>query len=245
MISRFHTMRIPLASLLLLMAACSDSPAPDDAGTSDVSADSVPDATPDVEPDTIPDAAPDAEPDLSTGPTADADATPDAEVDATADAELHDPLDVEPDLSDDVSRDADASIDPDTSTDADATLDVLSDVGGECSYLDLSIWIVSCDGGYRYLREWTAFEGGTVEECPPYYTLGPDRYGDLDAALASDRCDRDCLARAAMSVSYLRCGRRSGYIIYRSDGPECPELYEFPEGIYESFEEYDAAHPCP
>ena len=257
------------AAVLTLAFSCSDSPSGDpvtdtvadqDTATEDAAdsldasedrgVDSALDASEDPTEDPVPDAG---DPDSPTPDTDDADdaaasTDPDTEFDTEIDA-----AETADAATDEGGRDAgDADVsepDTDASTDADAAdtpRDATEpDAGAECSYLDLSLWIVECDGGYRYLREWTEIGGASLEACPAYYTLGSDRHESADAALASEGCNADCLAAAATSVSYIRCGRRSGYIIYRSGRPECPELYEFSEGIFESFEEYDAAHPCP
>lgn len=250
---------LPITALAFAAAACSDS-APGstldvaDIDTADVPADSsdlpVPDAELDVTSDPADigrDDAADPDADAARGDTRDAADTSDDGEDTPVDAVEDTLIDAAEDA--DAVEDADASEDADTGAEIDSGGDVIPDVsddtGAACSYLDLGIWIVECEGGYRYLREWTEFGGAPPESCPTYYTLGPDRFDDAESALASGGCDPDCLAAATTSVSYLRCGRRSGYIIYRSDSPECPELYEFAEGIYESFEAYEEAHPCP
>ena len=240
-------------ALLLAAIGCGDSASPPiGEGASDTHAepDTIPDsasdtAVPDVEDDS---AEGDTDAEESDAPEPDADVEPDPDAEPDADAAPDADGDATPDAPE---PDADAAPDaPEPDGDADAAPDAPEpdvpepDSGAECSYLDLSIWIVGCDGGYRYLREWTEIGGASPRECPPYYTLGPDRFEDLESALESDACDDACLAAAATSVSYIRCGRRSGYIIYRSEGRDCPELYEFSEGIFESFEAYDEAHPC-
>ena len=47
------------------------------------------------------------------------------------------------------------------------------------------------------------------------------------------------------SVSLLRCGVRTGYIVYRDDGEDCPELLETPDGLFESAAAWNEAFPCP
>lgn len=115
---------------------------------------------------------------------------------------------------------------------------------GDCEYIDLDIYIVDCAEGYTYLRRWQRL-GGSEAECPDYYTLGGTRFDGLDDAIASASCDSECLRRAGTSVSLIRCGHRSGYIVYRDAEPEsCGEVYETPDGLFPSIEAWDEAAPC-
>jgi hypothetical protein len=255
-------MRTLHSTLLLLpfLVACSGSPSSSpDPGVGAV--DAAPDAhvTEEDAPLDSSDALSDPGEDSEADSASDGGTTPDVSTDShdANDEPDADASESDADSSTDTDAIGDMSVpDADASTDADAIGDAsdaapdpdasVPDVGTECSYLDLSIWIVDCDGGYRYLREWTDIDGASAEECPAVYTIMMEfAFTNARDALESDGCNPDCLAAAATSVSYLRCGRRSGYIIYRSDTSECPELYEFSEGIYESFEEYDEANPCP
>jgi hypothetical protein len=130
-------------------------------------------------------------------------------------------------------------------TEQDGTPDTTPDTSVDCNYLDLGISIVSCGDGHSYLREWTDLDGNT-RACPAYYTISGDTssWGTAAEALASQSCDDSCMYVASTSVSWVRCGRRGGYIVYRADGRDCGELYELPEGLFPSIEAYNAAHPC-
>jgi len=110
-----------------------------------------------------------------------------------------------------------------------------------CTYLDEPL-IVFCVEAYDYVRSWTAVEG--AEACPPYATgTDGERYDTVAEAIAGSVCEDSCVWRAAMSVSLLRCGRRTGYIEFRAEG--CDPVIETPDGIFRSREEWDAAAPCP
>ena len=142
-------------------------------------------------------------------------------------------------------RDASASDAGDTGPDASPIDAGTPDAGGTmCGYLDLDIYIVDCAGGYRYLRRWQP-TSGDPGECPEYYTLGPMRFDTLEAALGSDSCDPNCTRGASTSVSAIRCGRRTGWIVFRDVEDDCGEVYETPDGLFASLEEWDSMHPCP
>ncbi|MCA9604545.1 MAG: hypothetical protein KC619_03050, partial [Myxococcales bacterium] len=113
---------------------------------------------------------------------------------------------------------------------------------GACAYLDLDLWISDCGSGHAYVRRWT--DTGSAG-CPDYYTVGSARYATLADALSMNGCDPDCLRAAAMSVTLLRCGVRTGYITYRDPEMDCDELLETPDGLYGSVAEWNTAHPCP
>ena len=107
-----------------------------------------------------------------------------------------------------------------------------------CSFLD-DVFIVSCAAGYRYLRRWYAIDGG---ECPDYYTLDGATFETEAEALASDACSPDCTRHPSTSLTIIRCGVRTGYIIFRDD--DCDVAIETPDGIFPSREAWDEAHPC-
>ncbi len=110
-----------------------------------------------------------------------------------------------------------------------------------CTYIDEPI-IVYCVDAYDYVRNWTAIEG--AEACPPYATgTDGERYATVAEAVAGSACEDSCLWRAGISVSLLRCGRRTGYIEFRAEG--CDSVIETPDGIFRSREEWDMAAPCP
>ncbi len=130
----------------------------------------------------------------------------------------------------------------DAGTDAGGPTDAGTDAGG-CDYLDFDIWITDCGSAHPYVRRWTDIGGASG--CPDYFTIGGTRYATLADALASMSCDSDCLRRAAMSVTLLRCGVRTGYITFEDPEMDCDDLLETPDGLFRSREEWDAAHPCP
>ena len=117
----------------------------------------------------------------------------------------------------------------------------------ECGYLDLGVFIADCDGRFRYVRQWGPTGGATVEMCPEYWTIDGIRaqFTAAEDALNAATCTPDCLRGAAMSVTLLRCGVRSGYIVYRDRGEDCGEVIETPDGIFSSVEAWDEAAPCP
>ncbi|MBO6935005.1 MAG: hypothetical protein JJ863_08515 [Deltaproteobacteria bacterium] len=112
------------------------------------------------------------------------------------------------------------------------------DAGAECTFLDDPM-IASCSGGYTYIRRWFATEG----DCPDYWTIGGGgRFETEELALASRDCTPECTRRAGTSVSLIRCGVRTGYIVY--DDPDCDEAVETPDGIFPTVDDWNAAHPC-
>ncbi|MBU6161753.1 MAG: hypothetical protein KGO50_11570 [Myxococcales bacterium] len=177
-------------------------------------------------------AAPDA--DTESDGAGDAEQTPDAASD-TADADAS--------VGDTIEADSTADAEADT---PDAADDIETDGGDAvCEFLDLDIRILDCNGDYKYLRGWTApFD--TSGACVPYFTISGDdtRYATADDAINTTDCSPECQYVASTSVTWLYCGRRSGYIIYSTPDEACGDLYEMPEGIYTSIEAYEAANPC-
>jgi hypothetical protein len=177
-------------------------------------------------------AAPDA--DIESDAARDAEETPDAASD-TGDADAS--------VGDTIEADSTADAEADT---ADAADDIETDGSAAvCEFLDLDIRILDCNGDYKYLRGWTApFD--TSGACVPYFTISGDdaRYATADDAINTTDCSPDCQYVASTSVTWLYCGRRSGYIIYSTPDEACGDLYEMPEGIYTSIEAYEAANPC-
>ena len=114
------------------------------------------------------------------------------------------------------------------------------DGAAPCAYLD-DPRILHCADAYEYARVWT--DVGDPVACPPFVLFRGLRYADLHAAAAAQGCDPMCLYRPGISVSYLHCGSRNGYIVYQATA--CPDVYEFAEGLYLSVEAHEAAHPCP
>lgn len=227
-------------ALILLAAACGSDNRPSDGAGADVPADTAADSEADAGPD--PDAGSDSLP-TDTDAGADSGGADSRDVaDTHADPE---PTDTEP-TDQGVPDTNDGSGDTgDPDVGADTGDDTSDDSGPDaaCDYLDLDIVIVRCGGELRYVR--TFRDLADTPGCPPYVRVqGSDvEYPDTDAAFSREDCDPSCVWRAGTSVSWLRCGRRSGYIVYRADG--CDDLYEMPEGLFQSLQEHDAAHPCP
>lgn len=234
--------------------------AADGSADSPDSTDPDPDSSPDPDVDPAEDTTPDTLPETDTSADTDAadptdtvadveqpDTTPPQDTVDADTVEIEDTTDTT-----DVTNVADIADAADSSTDdttgdtvADTAPDIAPDIAEECNYLDLGIVIVDCDGGYRYLRTWSDFELG-AELCPLYYTITGDdaRWASADEALESKVCTDTCAWSASNSVSWLRCGRRGGYILYRAADESCGVLYELPEGLFTSLDEYNAAYPC-
>ena len=240
------------------LAACGDgsggATGPADAEETDGSVDPLPDAADadggegsadagdggvedDVEVDTRPDPE-DAEPD---------DVVPDAEGSADADAGP------EQDTEGSVDVDAEGSGEGDVSdgsgdaagedvTDGD-TGESDSDASGvECGYFDADNRLVRCSGEWVYTTRWQSF----VDGCEPYYTIATseEQFTSVEEAVAAKGCETECIWSAATSVSLVRCGVRTGYIIFNAVEGACDPVYEYPEGYFASPEEHAAAYPC-
>lgn len=155
--------------------------------------------------------------------------------------------DTESDVADtDVTEGDTTGVDAIDDAGTDAVDDVETD-GGDvaCEFIDLDIRILDCNGDYKYLRGWSApFD--TTGTCVPYFTISDDdtQYTTADDAINTTDCSADCQYVASTSVTWLYCGRRSGYIIYRDADERCGDLYEMPDGIYTSLEEHAAENPC-
>jgi hypothetical protein len=120
-----------------------------------------------------------------------------------------------------------------------------SDAGSDsgCDYLDLDIYLVDCGTEHAYLRRWTDLSGNPT--CPDYWTLSgqSQQFPTQAAALASDNCDETCVRSASTSVSLLKCGVKTGYIVFHAEG--CPDVLETPDGFFSSVEEWNQQVPCP
>ena len=139
---------------------------------------------------------------------------------------------------------ADAALTDAAPADAALTDAAPTDAGVTCDYLDLDVWITTCGTGYVYVRRFAPIEA-PASACPEYYVLRGMRYDDLRAALTAGGCDAACLRRAATSVSLLRCGVRTGYIVFEDAEDDCEPVYETPDGLFPSIEAWNEAHPCP
>lgn len=111
-----------------------------------------------------------------------------------------------------------------------------------CMYIDLDVSYHKCGEDYRLLHKFEDVDLG-AERCPEYYTLGQNRFEDAASALASLSCEQTCSYTPAMSVSFVHCERRNGYIEWRA-AEGCDPIFEFAEGIYPSFERWKMANPC-
>jgi hypothetical protein len=116
------------------------------------------------------------------------------------------------------------------------------DAGG-CEYFDIDILLVDCNAQHLYLRRWTSLSSDP--NCPDYWTLEgqTQQFTSQGAALQSASCDEDCVRHPATSVSLLKCGVKTGYIVYHSDN--CPDVLETPDGFFPSVAAWNAAVPCP
>jgi hypothetical protein len=235
-------------------AAVDTTDATDDATDTDTVEDSDATGVPDAADDGGTDADGGASDTGDTGTDASLDTDASADADASDAADTADTADVPGDVADagdvadtadvpgDVADAGDAADDVDSADGSGASTD--ADTGGpSCDYFELDTAIVACGDDYRYLRVFR----DTIEApgCPDFVRIGasPTEYPDAVAAIAGEGCSDTCIWGPATSVTWLRCGRRSGYIVFRS--PACNDLYEMPEGIFASLEDHDAAHPCP
>ncbi len=161
--------------------------------------------------------------------------------DATADVPT---LDVPPSLD----TGSDASVDAFTAVivDASASDAPTTDAASMCEYYPLDDVLVRCGDRYALVSRIGVVPAS--DACPDYYGVegDADQYETADAAIAGESCDGACRWRAGTSVTRLYCGVRSGFIRFTTDTAGCTtDLYQFPEGYYESVEAHDAAHPCP
>ncbi len=112
---------------------------------------------------------------------------------------------------------------------------------GACNYILLDAVIVDCGGTYRYAR--VLRDQNSI--CPDVVELNGQRYPDIRSAIGGEGCNSSCIYQAGTSVSFIdHCGRRNGYIIYRASGMNCPELFEFSNGLYLSVSDWEANTPC-
>jgi hypothetical protein len=237
---------IVLASALL--AACGSG---DGNSTPDATADTDPtdgggDIENDATSDTLDTSTPDAVEDVDdTTPDADTSGPDTSETDGTDGS----PDDVLPDLADaddtapDV-EDADPTDVADTSdAETDVPVDPLCDFP-ECEYLDLDIWLVSCGGTWEYGRTFSDVCNRPACAAGNWVVLDGERYDSVDDAYTAKSCEPQCELRAATSASFVHCDRRNGYIVFESPEPSCAALYEFSDGLFNSYEEWLEAHPC-
>jgi hypothetical protein len=135
-----------------------------------------------------------------------------------------------PDMTEDMTEDMDA---PD-----------LPPRDPRCMYLDYDVYYVKCGPleMHKLLRKMEDRDLGE-QLCPVYYTLNGMEYATAQQAISANQCNGACQYVATMSVSLLHCERRTGYIKWTADS--CPDIYEFPEGVYYSVEQWRMANPCP
>lgn len=116
-----------------------------------------------------------------------------------------------------------------------------------CMYLDLDVLYYQCgdQGDYSLLRKFEDVDLGEAR-CPVYYTLKGTRYETAAQALQDKQCATSCAYKASMSVTFLHCEQRNGYIQWTAgDDAACPPIFEFAEGVYPSVERWKMANPCP
>ncbi|MFO0722332.1 MAG: hypothetical protein U1E65_01030 [Myxococcota bacterium] len=129
-----------------------------------------------------------------------------------------------------------------TSSDAGARADTGPwDGGAACDYIDVMVAIVSCPGGYEYVREFV--DTNQNPACAGFSMLFGNRYPTTLDAIHGEGCSDTCVYRASMSVSFIDpCGHRNGYIVFAA--PSCPDLYEFAEGLFPSRAAWEEALHC-
>ncbi len=119
-------------------------------------------------------------------------------------------------------------------------LDASDPDAGSCNYLSVDDSLVSCAGNYVYASYLQDQNG----RCPNVWRLLGNDYPDVASAIAGEGC-LNCEWRPFQSVSFIdHCGRRNGYIIFRSADPMCPDRYEFSNGYYDSVEQWERDTPC-
>ena len=117
------------------------------------------------------------------------------------------------------------------------------DTAPACAYVSIDDKVVHCGSSYKSVHHFSAPSSSSTQ-CPDFWGMtasGPHHASAMDAAAASG-CDTTCVWSAAISVSMLHCGQKTGFI--RFDAAGCPQLYQFPDGYYPSVAAWEAAHPC-
>lgn len=146
---------------------------------------------------------------------------------------------------------------------------------GDCPYLSLSQYLVQCGGDWRFVNEYWAqiFRRPALDtdadfivipitdqpdpgDCPLQYGFGGPEGEDMGQVLADAQCSDTCVYVAQQAVMVLYCGSRGEYITWGQGGPgqtgseaDCPPMIEghtvAGDGFYATWEDYQAAHPCP
>lgn len=146
----------------------------------------------------------------------------------------------------------DTSTPQDTTTPQDtATTDTTpgNDTASACDYIDLGIFIVECSGELTYGRVWVDTQSSAA--CPEYATLLGQQADSAADVIAAAGCEDACVYTPANSVTFLYCGRRTGYIVYKDEANGCADVYEMPPwesnpgGLYDSVEAWQNENPCP
>ena len=117
------------------------------------------------------------------------------------------------------------------------------DTAPGCAYVSIDDKVVHCGSSYKSVHHFSAPSSSSTQ-CPDFWGMtasGPHHASAADAAAASG-CDTTCVWSAAISVSMLHCGQKTGFI--RFDAPGCPQLFQFPDGYFPSVAAWEAAHPC-
>lgn len=113
----------------------------------------------------------------------------------------------------------------------------------DCEYTAVDEVVARCLGEITFISRFQDVMGRAT--CPEFHGVsaaGP-AYATQEEALTYEQCDTSCLYHFAMSVSWVRCGRRGGYeTLEAQDG--CPTLYRVDGAYYESIEAYEMANPC-
>lgn len=102
--------------------------------------------------------------------------------------------------------------------------------------------LVDCNAQHLYMRRWTSLANDP--NCPDFWTLEgqAQQFPTQEAALQSSNCNESCIRFASTSVSLLKCGVKTGYIVYHADN--CPDVLETPDGFFSSVEEWNDKVPC-
>jgi hypothetical protein len=160
----------------------------------------------------------------------------------TADATAADATSTDATSTDATPADAPVDAPPgDAMSDGDAP----SDGGASCSYFPSVQMLAHCGMQWTSVSEWI-ITGGSTPACPAYYTAGSQTASTIDGLLTQLGCAGACTFTANTAVSFLHCGFRDEYVLFKSSESECGYARQFSDGqVYDSIAAYNAAHPCP
>jgi hypothetical protein len=159
---------------------------------------------------------------------------------------------------------------PDPSTDVPMDTGSFQD----CPYTPLNQYLVDCGGKWSYVNDFLATffrrpappatdlivipisDRPDPSDCPVQYGFNGPEGEDMGQVLAANTCSDTCVYVAQQAVMVLYCGSRGEYITWGQGGPgqtgaaaDCPPMIEghtvAGDGFYPTWEDYQAAHPCP